>query len=208
MIRKRLMVLGLALVVVLTVAPLAAGAGHGGKHAAKPAKGKPFFCTGKVVSVDPSTGTFIVSVAKGSHNMRAYVGKQVTFTLALHARILARAKGSAYRMVTLDKVTADSQAHINGRLDRSNPSAPVFYAQLVKVVASAPSASRAHRPVRRRAIRQLRRRATPRLLDLHRLSRAIQSGRGGDPQGLPVPDPTVEPCEPPVACGTTGTSQS
>lgn len=143
MIRKRLLALGLALVVVLAVAPLALGAGHGGKHAAKPAKGKPFLCTGTVVSVDASTGTLVVTVAKGSHNMRAWVGKQVTFALAKHARILGRAAGaSAFVPITLDQVTPQSRAHINGRLDRSNPSAPVFYAQLVKVVlAPAPSAS-------------------------------------------------------------------
>jgi len=146
--KKRFMAMALALAIVFAVAPLAlAAAHHGGPSPkpAKPAKGKPFLAKGSVVSFDATAGTLVVTVSKGSHAMRPYVGKQVTFTLSKHARILARtihgSDGSvAYVPVSLSQVTLGSRAHVNGRLDRSNPNAPVFYAQLVKVIL-APAAS-------------------------------------------------------------------
>jgi hypothetical protein len=144
--KKRLFATVLATMVVLAVAPLAlATTHHGGSSAksakaAKTAKGKPFLCKGSVVSVDPTAGTLLVTVAKGSHVMRHYVGTQVAFTLSKHARILARtADGSqtAYAPVTLDQVTPGSSVHINGRLGHDALGAPVFYARLVKVVLAA-----------------------------------------------------------------------
>ncbi len=146
--KKKLLATALATAIVLAIAPLALAAAHHGGSAtksAKAAKGKPYLAKGAVLSVDPTTGTFVVTVAKGSHVVRPYVGKQVTFTLSKHARILARtihgSDGSvAYVPVSLSQVTLGSRAHVNGRLDRSNPNAPVFYAQLVKVIL-APAAS-------------------------------------------------------------------
>ena len=153
--KKKLLATALATAIVLAIAPLALAATHHGGSAtksAKAAKGKPFLAKGAMLSVNLTTGTFVVTVAKGSHAVRSCVGKQVTFTLSKHARVLARTvDGSAvaYVRVSLDKVTPGSSVHVNGRLDRSNPSAPVFYAQLVKVVlapAPAPSASPSDAP--------------------------------------------------------------
>src|ERR1035437_5917470 len=153
--KKKLLATALATAIVLAIAPLALAAAHHGGSAtksAKAAKGKPFLAKGAVLSVDPTTGTFVVTVAKGSHVVRPYVGTQVTFTLSKHARVLVRTvDGShvAYVRVSLDQVTPNSSVHVNGRLDRSNPSAPVFYAQLVKVLlapAAAPSASPSDAP--------------------------------------------------------------
>ena len=142
--KRKLVALALATALVLAIVPLALATTHHPAPPAKPAKGKPFLCKGSVASVDVSTGTFVVTVAKGSHVMRHYVGTPVTFTLSKHARILARTVTSTskvrFQRVTLDQVTPGSWAHINGRLDRRDPSAPVFYAQLVKVIL-APAAS-------------------------------------------------------------------
>jgi hypothetical protein len=151
--KKKLLATALATAIVLAIAPLALAATHHGGSAtksAKAAKGKPFLAKGAMFSADPTTGTFVVTVTKGSHVVRPYVGTQVTFTLSKHARVLARTvDGSdvAYVRVSLDQVTPGSSVHVNGRLDRSDPSAPVFYAQLVKVVlAPAPSASPSDAP--------------------------------------------------------------
>ncbi len=141
--KKRLFATALATVIVLAVAPLALAAAHHGGSAAKSAKSakvakcKPFLCKGSVVSVDPTAGTLLVTVSKGSHVVRHFVGTQVAFTLSKNARVLARTvDGSqvAYVSVTLDQVTPGSRVHINGRICRSGLGAPVFCARLVKVV--------------------------------------------------------------------------
>jgi hypothetical protein len=138
--KRRLFAAALATVIVLALAPLAFAATHHGGSAArsaKTAKGKPFLCKGPVVSIDPTSGTLLVTVSKGSHVVRRCVGTQVTFTLSQHARIMARTvDGSqvAYVPVTLDQVTPGSSVHINGRLYRNGLGAPVFCTRLVKVV--------------------------------------------------------------------------
>ena len=135
--KKRLVAIVLALAVVLAVVPLALAATQPGGPAAKPAKGKPFLCTGTVP--DPAPGTLTVTVKTGSHVMRTFVGSDVTFTLAAKARIMVRsANGGKFARTTLDallkELTPGSRVHVNGRLDRRDPKALVFYAQLVKVV--------------------------------------------------------------------------
>lgn len=144
--RKQLIVVALATAVVLAVVPVALAAGHhGGVGHGKQAKGKPFLCKGVFNAVN-ADGTLAVTVTKGSHDMRAYFGQQEPFTLNAHAHIFIRTVQSDGSVVlapaSVDQLTAGSAVHINGRLDRCDPSAPVFHAQhIIVTLAPAPAPS-------------------------------------------------------------------
>jgi len=141
--KKRLIGVVLAVVIALVMAPLALATTHTGHPAKthkahkahKVAKAKPFLCTGAVVSADPTSGTLVVTVAKGSRSIRPYVGTDVTFTLTKNVRLVARTAGASpagYVAVTLDQLTAGVPVHINGRIDNSVPDTSTFFARLVK----------------------------------------------------------------------------
>ncbi len=135
--KKKLFAVVIAVAIALVVVPFAFAAGnHGGTHAKPPAKGKPFYAKGAVVSVDPLAGTLVVTVANGSHNMKSFVGMDETFTLAAGVHIFARSVGPHgkvhFKNATLDKITPTSRVNINGRLNMSGP-APVFFAQHIVV---------------------------------------------------------------------------
>jgi hypothetical protein len=140
--KKKLFALAIAAAIALVVVPLALAAGnHNGNAAKPPAKGKPFLAQGTVVSVDATATTLVVTVARGSHNMKPLFGTDVTFTLAAGSHIFARTVGPHgkvhFKNTTLDNVTPGSKANINGRLD---PNAPVFFARHIVVkLAPAPS---------------------------------------------------------------------
>lgn len=128
--KKKLLALAIAAAIALVVVPVA--------FAAKPAaKGKPFLAKGTVVSVDVTAGTLLVTVAKGSHNMKPFFKTDVTFTLAAGSHIFARTVGHHgkvhFKNTTLANVTAGSKVNINGRLDRHDPNALVFYAKHIVV---------------------------------------------------------------------------
>ena len=135
--KKKLFALAIAAAIALVVVPLAFAA-------AKPqAKGKPFLAKGTVVSVDTTTTTLVVAVARGSDNMKPF-GTEVTFTLAAGSQIFARTVGRHgkvhFKKTTLDKVTPGSKVNINGRVDRRVTDAPVYFAQHIVVkLAPAPS---------------------------------------------------------------------
>ncbi len=146
--KKKLLALAIAAAIALVVVvPLAFAAGNHGDNAAKPpAKGKPFLAKGTVVSVDATTGTLVVTVARGSANMKSLFGTDVTFTLAAGSHIFARTVGPHgkvhFKNTTLEKVTPGSKANIDGRLDRNDPNAPVFFARHIVVkLAPAPTSS-------------------------------------------------------------------
>jgi len=143
--KKKLFALAIAAAIALVVVPLALAAGnHNGNAAKPPAKGKPFLAQGTVVSVDATATTLVVTVARGSHNMKPLFGTDVTFTLAAGSHIFARTVGRHgkvhFKKTTLDKVTPGSKVNINGRVDRRVTDAPVYFAQHIVVkLAPAPS---------------------------------------------------------------------
>ncbi|HEY5505998.1 MAG TPA: hypothetical protein VIK83_00745, partial [Coriobacteriia bacterium] len=79
--KRKLFALAIAVAIALVVIPTAFAA------AKPPAKGKPFLAQGTVVSVNPTEGTLVVTVARGSHNMKPFFGTPVTFTLAAGSHI-------------------------------------------------------------------------------------------------------------------------
>lgn len=135
--KRKSFVLAIVAAIALVVVPLALAAGSNGGTAVKPpAKGKPFLAKGTVVSVDATAGTLVVTVARGSHNMKSLFGTDVTFTLVTGSHIFARTVGRHgkvhFKNTTLDNVTPGSKANINGRLGL-DPNAPVFFARHIVV---------------------------------------------------------------------------
>ena len=87
--RKSFVLAIVTLIALVVVVPFAlAAAGSGGTTMKPPVKGKPFLAKGTVVAVDATAGTLLVTVAKGSHNVKPLVGTDVTFTLAARSHIL------------------------------------------------------------------------------------------------------------------------
>jgi hypothetical protein len=152
--KRKLLALAIAVAIAVVAAPMALAAGTNG-HPAKPvAKGKPFLAKGTVVSVDATAGTLVVTVSKGSHNMKPSVGTDVTFTLAAGAHLFARTVGPDgklhFKRATLDQLTPGSEVNINGRVgrsdgDRSDPAAAVYFARHI-VVKLAPAPTPAPSP--------------------------------------------------------------
>jgi len=134
----KLFVLAIVAAIALVVVPLAiAAGGQDGNAAQAPAKSKPFLAQGTVVSVDLTNMTMLVTVARGSHNMKSLFGKDVPFTLAPGSHIFARTVGRHgkvhFKHATLAQVTIGSRVNINGRVDRSVPDAPVYLARHIVV---------------------------------------------------------------------------
>jgi len=128
--KRKSFVLAIVAAIALVVIPMAFAAAN------PPAKGKPFLAKGTVVSVDATAGTLVVTVARGSHNMKSLFGTDVTFTLVTGSHIFARTVGRHgkvhFKNTTLDNVTPGSKANINGRLGL-DPNAPVFFARHIVV---------------------------------------------------------------------------
>lgn len=123
--KKKLFALAMAAAIALVAVPLAlAAGGHDGTTAKPPAKGKPLLAKGTVVSVDATAGTLLVTVAKGSHNMKPFFRTDVTFTLAAGAHMCARTHGPHakvhFKNASLDNVTPGSKVNINGRAARNS----------------------------------------------------------------------------------------
>lgn len=142
--RKSFVLAIVTLIALVVVVPFTlAAAGSGGTAVKPPVKSKPFLAKGTVVAVDATAGTLLVTVAKGSHNVKPLVGTDVTFTLAAASHIFARTIGPNGRVhlnpATLADVTVGSKVNINGRVDRTDPSAPVYVARhIVARLAPAP----------------------------------------------------------------------
>jgi hypothetical protein len=131
---KRWIVAGLAVVLVLTVAP-AAMAGNGKAHG----KSK-FMAKGPVTAVDPDGGTLALTVKTGTKTVRPYRGLDLPVLVAAGAK-LRQATPDGCVNITLADIAPGAKVMVKGRIDRSDPAAPVFVATwvLVKVPAEAPA---------------------------------------------------------------------
>jgi hypothetical protein len=138
--KKKLLALAMAAAMALVVAPLALAAGDTGGNATNPtAKAKPFLAQGTVVSVSVETATMVVTLTRGSHNMKPLIrnGENVTFTLATGCHVFARTVGHHgnvhFKSATLDQVTEGSKVTINGRVYSPVTIASVFSARHIVV---------------------------------------------------------------------------
>lgn len=124
---KRTLALLAALAVVLVLVPLAlAGNGHGNSHGWAHGKSK-FQLNGRLVSVDPGTGTLVVLVRTGSKTVKSFRGQELSLVVAPDARIV---DGSAEEdaTITLADIVPDCRVHVGGRIDLTDPANPVFVA--------------------------------------------------------------------------------
>ena len=129
---KRLVPIVLLVAVALLVVPLASAAGKpGGGFAHGKAK---FDLVGTLNAVDATAGTITVKVKAGTKTVRAWRGVELTMTVDANARIrLVTADGCT--TVTLADLPTDAKVKVRGRIDRTDPAAPLFTAHVVKVKA-------------------------------------------------------------------------
>ena len=130
---KRIIPIVLLVAVALLVVPLAAGAKPGGGQAKGKAK---FNLVGTLTAVDATAGTITVKVKAGTKTVRAWRGAELTMPVDPAARIrLVTADG--VKTVKLADLPTDARVKVRGRIDRTDPKAPVFTARVVKVKAPA-----------------------------------------------------------------------
>jgi hypothetical protein len=119
-----LMLAIVALVLVAVAAPAMAKPPAGTK-----VKMVPFEAQGTVVATstasDVASATVTVAVLHGSHPVKDYIGKTVPFVVADSARIVKVGK-KGMKKIGLDGLAAGDRVHLLGRLDRSDPTAPVL----------------------------------------------------------------------------------
>ncbi len=90
-------------------------------------KVRPFVCKGEVTATNTAANSLTVKVIKGR---KAVVGKQITFTLAGKAVIMKVGTDGA-DVISLGAVAVGDRVLVHGRVDRSNPDAPVHTAWLI-----------------------------------------------------------------------------
>lgn len=101
------------------------------QSAASPkAKARPFLCLATVTSVDVTAETLTAKVVKGNRAMKPSIGQDVTFAVGDSAVIVRISKEGA-TTITLGDLVAGDRVLITGRVDRTNPDAPVFKAWLI-----------------------------------------------------------------------------
>lgn len=136
---KRWMVVALVLALALTLVPLAM-AGGGGAGAGGTGHGKnKFNLVGTVSAVDATTGALVVKVKSGTRTVKAYRGADLALTLASGARVRL-VVGDECVPATLADMADGVKVKVRGRIDRTDPTAPVFVAFDVKAKAPAAAA--------------------------------------------------------------------
>ena len=110
---------------------LTAAASAVAQAAAPPsAKARPFLARATVTSVDVSGETLTAKVVKGNRPMKPSIGKNVTFAVGDSAVIVKIGEDGA-TTIGLGGLVAGDRVLITGRVDRTNPDAPLFNAWLI-----------------------------------------------------------------------------
>ena len=91
-----------------------------------------FLCQGTVSSVDLQADALVVHVRHGSRGLRGSLGKDITIDVPASAKVFAVGHHAA-TLTTIGQITAGDRVVIDGRVDRTDPSAPVFTARRVLV---------------------------------------------------------------------------
>jgi hypothetical protein len=119
------------LLVLAAAAALIVSAVAGPSLAAKPdgskAKVRPFVCKGEVTATNVAANSLTVKVVKGK---KAVIGKEITFTLAGKA-VIMRVGDDGADVISLGAVARGDRVLVHGKVDRTNPDAPVHTAWLI-----------------------------------------------------------------------------
>jgi hypothetical protein len=131
--RNKLVIGALVLLAVLAVVVPAVGQT---KHAPTPATS--FTASGQVQDVIRSAGALRIHVDSGSRGVNRFIGGSLVVRVASQARILMVSDGIA-SLGTLSDIRVGDQVVVGGRIDRSQPSSPVYVAQNVRVLDRTPA---------------------------------------------------------------------
>lgn len=124
-------------VVALVCAPVAlAGNGHQ-QHGGQALGHAKFMAKGTVTAVDAEAGTLTMLVWRGNRRVHPYLGTELTMMVAPDARIREVTPDGCVT-ITLADVTVGDRVMAKGRVDRTDPTAPVFTARWLRVMTPAP----------------------------------------------------------------------
>ena len=123
--RIALLAAAVALLALMVAGPVVARA------AAPPkAKARPFTARATVTSVDVSARTLTAKVIRGDRPMKTSIGKDVTFAVG-DAAVIVRIGEEGATTIGLGDLVAGDRVLVKGRVDRTDPAAPVFRARLI-----------------------------------------------------------------------------
>jgi len=123
--RIALLTAAMALLALVVAAPVVAQA------AAPPkAKARHFMARATVTSVNVAAKTLTATVVKGNRTMKPSIGKDVAFAVG-DATVIVRIGEDGATTIALGALVAGDRVLITGRVDRTNPDAPLFNAWLI-----------------------------------------------------------------------------
>ena len=123
--RSALLAAAVALLALTVAAPVMAQAAAPTK-----AKARHFMAQATVTSVDVAAMTLTANVVKGNRPLKPSIGKDATFTVGDCAVIVKIGEDDVTELDLGDLVAGD-RVLVTGRVDRTNPDAPVFKAWLI-----------------------------------------------------------------------------
>ena len=140
---RKLLLAAVVLVLGLGIAvPALAGGGlqlSVAPRAAADGRATSFSLNGDVVRVFTTAGAVKVHVNLGSAGVRPFIGRNLTMRVAHDAVLLSIDEGIAHA-IKLSQVKPGQHVHVEGRIDRSSPLAPVYVATLIQVRHYTPTA--------------------------------------------------------------------
>ena len=123
--RAALLTAAVALLALMVAAPVLA------KAAAPPkAKARHFTAQATVTAVNVAAKTLTATVVKGNRPMKPSIGKDVTFAVG-DATVLVKVGKDGATTIALGGLVAGDRVLVTGRVDRTNPDAPLFNAWLI-----------------------------------------------------------------------------
>jgi hypothetical protein len=134
---RKLIVLAVVLAVALTIVPAAfAGAGDGsgpgpGAGTATQARNVKYSLSGTVQAVDTDASTLSVLVKQANRRARYYRGDVVTVGVTAATRLYQRTVDGELVVIMLADFAAGDRIQSVGKLDKTDPDAPVFTAARV-----------------------------------------------------------------------------
>jgi hypothetical protein len=123
---KKLTLAAVVLALALLLVPVAFAANGNGQGAR--AHNVKYSLNGIVQAVDPDAGTISVLVKQSNRHARAYKGTVVSLTVTTTTKLYQRTVDGELVAITLADYQADDRVQSIGKLDRTDPAAPVFTA--------------------------------------------------------------------------------
>jgi hypothetical protein len=125
---KKLIVAAVVLALALMLVPVAFAANAGAPGAATRAQNAKYSLNGTVQAVDPDAGTVSVLIKQSNRRARAYKGDVVSLTVTTKTKLYQRTVDGQLVAITLADYKAGDRVTSMGRLDKTDPDAPVFTA--------------------------------------------------------------------------------